>query len=112
MKNSKKIPTFITHNDVNLIFCTGRRGQINAKYDKLVELFGQPQEGDGYKVDAEWLVKFQDGTEARIYNYKTGMNYNGLAGVATEFIEEWNIGGNSISHKKGIEVEYIEALLK
>ena len=70
------------------------RGYVNASYQKLVETFGPPcSDGDGYKVDAEWLLEFEDGTIATIYNYKDGYNYCGEVGIPVEEITEWQIGG-------------------
>jgi hypothetical protein len=48
---------------------------------------------DDYKSDAEWIVQFEDGLVATIYNYKNGMNYCGSEGTPTHRITDWNIGG-------------------
>ena len=71
-------------------------GHLTVSYSTLVEIFGQPNEGDGIKTDAEWVVEFEDGTVATIYNYKNGMAYLGRYGSEVEDITKWNIGG----HKK------------
>lgn len=86
---------FKTHNDqdINLIG-TSRQGYLTIQYSTLVEIFGEPDRmGDGYKVDAEWAIEFEDGTVAAIYNYKNGQNYLGEAGTPIEKITSWNIGG-------------------
>jgi hypothetical protein len=86
-----------THNDKH-INCnmTCLQGYIVASYDRLVELFGEPTEGDGYKVDAEWLVEFEDGTVATIYNWKNGINYCGFdEGYPVEVITDWHVGGHA-----------------
>lgn len=67
--------------------------EIQAEYYQLVELFGYPSEGDGYKVDAEWTIKFDDGLIATIYNWKNGKNYKGNIGLPKEKITHWHIGG-------------------
>lgn len=86
---------FKTHND-NIPFVGGcLQGYICAKYNDLKKLFGKPTDGDGYKVDAEWSILFEDGTSATIYNYKNGKNYNGENGTPKTKITEWNIGGNN-----------------
>lgn len=88
---------YVTHNDTQNIR-TGsswRVGTLHAPYRLLVLKFGEPMEGDGYKVDAEWGIKFEDGTVAFVYNYKTGRNYNGDDGMYTARIREWSIGGTS-----------------
>lgn len=75
------------------------QGEIDISYSELVSIFGPPNsEGDGHKVDAEWLIRFNqpDGpVYATIYNYKTGKNYLGRTGQATSRIRDWHIGGES-----------------
>lgn len=70
------------------------QGYLNATYQKIVDRYGLPIEGDGYKTDAEWIIKWDDGEIGTIYNYKNGQNYLGESGLPTEDITEWNIGGN------------------
>lgn len=78
---------------------TSLQGYVNVKYSTLVLIFGEPHcDGDGYKVDAEWMLKFEDGTIATIYNYKDGENYNGVGNeyaTKTVDITDWHVGGNS-----------------
>ena len=69
-------------------------GYIEAKYYKLVELFGEPEGSDGYKTDAEWSGTL-DGVVFTIYNWKDGKNYCGAQGQRTEDITQWNVGGHS-----------------
>ncbi|HAT65157.1 MAG TPA: hypothetical protein DCS66_11235, partial [Flavobacteriaceae bacterium] len=55
--------TFETHNDISINSNgTCLQGYINAHYYDLLETFGEPTESDGYKVDAEWYIEFEDGT--------------------------------------------------
>jgi hypothetical protein len=88
------IMQYTTHNndtiDSNM---SSKQGTLSAAYEELVDLFGKPTVGDAYKVDAEWVVKFEDGTVATIHNWKDGKNYNGEAGTPTEQIKSWSIGG-------------------
>lgn len=85
---------YITHNRATIdINGTHLMGEIDTSYERLVEVLGKPQEGDGYKVDAEWCLKFNNGLVATIYNYKDGKNYNGSEGLETEAITDWHIGG-------------------
>lgn len=69
---------------------TGFKGDFAITYAELVEIFGQPDCGpnaDMDKVTCEWCLKFEDGTIASIYDYKTGR---------TPFDEyNWHIGGHS-----------------
>lgn len=70
------------------------QGHITISYDELVKVFGEPDDGDGYKTDAEWSGSI-DGVVFTIYNWKNGKNYCGPEGIPTEKIMDWNIGGNS-----------------
>ena len=74
---------------------TGLVGYIDITYKELVNVFGEPGKGDGYKVDAEWNIKTPNGLIATIYNYKTGKNYLGDKGLNVEDITKWHIGGKN-----------------
>lgn len=87
-------------NNIN-ISGTSLMGEIDCSYALLKRLFGEPCEGDEYKIDAQWCLKFPCGTIATIYNYKTGKNYNGREGQATSRIRDWHIGGHS---EKAVEL--------
>jgi hypothetical protein len=69
------------------------QGELDVSYKELVKAFGKPEQGDGYKVDAEWMLKFDNGVVATIYNYKNGKSYLGKEGTATSKIRDWHIGG-------------------
>ena len=74
-------------------------GNIEATYDYLVEMLGEPKryKRDGRKVDAEWNMNVpgtNGGIVATIYNYKTGKNYLGKDGKDVEDITYWHVGGN------------------
>ena len=77
---------------------THLQGNVGATYQELVEIFGEPtrfewsNESDN-KVDAQWAIKFEDGTIATIYNYKNGLNYLGAEGKRVSEISMWNVGG-------------------
>jgi hypothetical protein len=66
-------------------------GYVRTTYDRLVATFGEPSLlGDvNEKVQAEWVLKFDDGTIATIYDWK---NYGD--GVP-EFPYDWHIGGHN-----------------
>ena len=85
--------TFDTY--TNALNGTSLQGYVDADYKVLKKLFGKPLEGDGYKVDAEWVVVFDNKIVATIYNYKDGKNYNGASGLNKTQIRDWHIGGNS-----------------
>lgn len=75
---------------------THLQGEVSVSYARLVEVFGEPNcDGDGYKVQKEWAIKFKDGTIATIYDWKEGDNYNG-PGQGTHYtkVENWHVGGH------------------
>jgi len=84
-------------NNYKLTTGTGFKGYIECDYKTLVETFGTPDcECDGYKMDRQWALKFEDGTVATIYNMKNGKNYLGpQQGLAPEDIKKWHVGGFS-----------------
>jgi len=81
---------------INEACCAGTclQGEINADYDKLLLKLGPPCDSfDNYKTDAEWIIEFEDGSVATIYNWKNGRNYLGEYGQLLCDIKEWHIGG-------------------
>lgn len=79
--------------DQALAVGTHLQGYVNATYAELKRAFGEPSNGDGYKVDAEWVIRGLDGVVATIYNYKDGKNYCGKQGKPKTRITDWHIGG-------------------
>lgn len=87
---------FTTHNQKHLDPTgTCLQGYIDVSYDDLVTKFGAPFAGDGYKTDAEWIIEFDTGFIATIYNYKDGVNYMGNDGLPVTQIRDWHVGGES-----------------
>tara|TARA_R100001163_G_scaffold64723_1_gene59661 strand:- start:367 stop:678 length:312 start_codon:yes stop_codon:yes gene_type:complete len=88
--------TFETHNETTVLSGgTCLQGYITIDFDKLVAVFGEPCEGDQYKVDWEWEIEFDDGTVATVYNWKNGPSYCGEQGLNQYQIKEWHVGGRS-----------------
>lgn len=74
------------------IIGTSLQGYVTADYSELCKAFGSPGNGDGYKIDAQWIV--EDGEiVATVYNYKDGPNYMGEDGRPVRDIMDWHIGG-------------------
>lgn len=50
---------------------TSLKGYVGTTYDNLVKLLGEPLQGssDG-KTTCEWILEFEDGTVATIYDWK------------------------------------------
>ena len=70
---------------------TSLRGYVKATRDELTEVFGNPQDYSlGDKVTTQWVIQFDSGSIATIYDWK---RYElGRPGFG-EFYE-WHIGGN------------------
>jgi len=76
---------FTTGASINM---SGLRGYVGTTFKELCEVFGPPDYGpqaDMDKTTCEWRLKFEDGTVASIYDYKT--NRTPMMGY------EWHIGG-------------------
>jgi hypothetical protein len=85
---------FETHNTTSIN--TGGSsliGNVDATYKELNSLFGAPIKSDDGKTDAQWQIKFSDGTVASIYNWKDGKAYLGEIGKPVEQITDWHVGG-------------------
>ena len=65
---------------------TSLQGYITATYDQLVERFGQPESG-GDKTTVEWMLQFEDGTVATIYDWKVD--------ETPTYMYNWHIGGKN-----------------
>ena len=87
--------------DAGLIHLSSKKGEIRATFNKLVSVFGQPTEQSyefGEKVDCEWVIEFEDGMVATIYNWKNGKSYLGEDGLEIQEIDHWMVGGLSLIH--------------
>ena len=74
---------------------TNYKGAVDVSYRKLVNTFGKPKKGDGYKTDAEWYLKSPAGKIVTIYNYKDGKAYLGKRGRPVSQLRDWHIGGKA-----------------
>lgn len=93
-----------THNERHIdINGTHLQGYVTASYEVLCDIFGEPTDGDAFKIDAQWIVLFSNGVIATIYNYKNGHNYCGAAGIPVQQIKEWHVGGASKEAPKLVE---------
>ena len=85
----------ITDEAMKLQNGTSFRGHVNAHYNQLVEMFGEPYTNpDNYKTDVEWIVSTPYGP-ATIYNYKNGYSYLGVSGLKFEEMDDWHVGGKN-----------------
>jgi hypothetical protein len=68
-------------------------GIVKASYKEMVEAFGKPEKGDGYKTEAEWHVKLDTLCEVTIYNYKNSKSYDSK-NPPIKSVREWSVNGN------------------
>ena len=95
------------HEISSLAMGTCGQGEINCPYSMLLSVFGEPEDGDGYKTQAEWTIATPAGI-ATIYDWKQGDSYHGEGnGTPVEQIREWSIGG----HNKAV-MEWIKKAIK
>lgn len=80
---------------------TSLQGYAPFSYDRIVEVFGEPELGvDGDECAFNWSITFEDGTVASIYDYKASSLYDD--GLPTpqqmkDNFTDWHIGGNGWS---------------
>ena len=91
---------FTSEDASSLTVGTHGQGEVDCSYSRLLALFGEPDEGDGYKTQVEWIISTPDGI-ATIYDWKQGDSYLGKGnGTPVEQVEQWSVGGYN---KKVIE---------
>jgi hypothetical protein len=88
--------TFRLNNDAD-VCGTCRQSEITASYSRLVELFGEPIESDGYKVSGEWSFESENGDVVTLYDWKSTHLYDCDYPTVSQFRDqssaEFNIGG-------------------
>lgn len=68
------------------------QGYVTATRSSLIETFGMPtytDDSESEKITTDWLIKFEDGTIANIYDWK---RYEEGPPALNE-VYEWHIGG-------------------
>lgn len=70
------------------------RAAIEASYQDLVEIWGEPSKGDAYKTEAEWIIRPTRNAIITIYNYKNSRAYDWNNPEITA-VREWHVGGHS-----------------
>lgn len=59
-----------------LVNGTSLKSHIEATFQELVTLLGEPEDGDDYKVSGEWVVKDEDGNVCTLYDWKRTRLYD------------------------------------
>lgn len=56
---------------------TSRTSEIVVSYPRMIEVFGEPVEGDGYKVSGEWVFQNEETGEVfTLYDWKSTNLYD------------------------------------
>lgn len=92
---------------------TSLKGHVTANYNKLVKLFGEPMESDGYKVSGEWVFTDDDGNVFTLYDWKSTELYDDELPSVKQFRRQteatFNVGGRSYA---GDFIEFLEKMVK
>ena len=62
--------------DISRFDRTHKVGAVKSNYQKLKAVFGEPGEGEGYKVSMEWLLEDSKGRLFSIYDWKMSNLYD------------------------------------
>ena len=85
---------------------TSLQGFVEATYEELVDIFGEPSHThtpeELEKTQAEWWLLFSDGTIATIYDWKSI--------YPPEEVPTWNIGGHDMDAEYQVKQAIKEAL--
>tara|TARA_A200000159_G_scaffold163425_1_gene189606 strand:- start:448 stop:768 length:321 start_codon:yes stop_codon:yes gene_type:complete len=80
---------------------THRQSEVKIAPARLIEIFGQPVECDGYKVSGEYIFEGPDGQVFTLYDWKCTTLYDPYYGVSPQDFwsqtiqRDFNIGGHS-----------------
>ena len=84
---------------------TCRQSEIMAAPTRLIELFGQPVECDGYKVSGEYVFEDDEGNVFTLYDWKYTTLYSPEYGIhpsvfwAQTTPVQFNVGGHGSASK-------------
>jgi hypothetical protein len=75
------------------------RGVIQMPFKVLIEAFGEPKDGDLYRVDVEWHLRVtlpgNVKSMVRVYNYKIGKSAMGEDGFDLEDNPVWLVASSN-----------------
>ena len=86
-------------------------------YTRLCELFGSPMSGRDDKSSCNWVLEFEDGLIATIYDYKSSKKYLREDGLSVNDMKSWHIGGhdevvfNRVQKILDMDMTYYEAIV-
>ena len=79
---------------------TCRQSEVMASPSRLVDLFGEPEFCDGYKVSGEYIFEGENGEVFTLYDWKSTSLYNPTYGTPPEMFwagrkpVQFNVGGH------------------
>lgn len=79
---------------------TSLKTHVEATFQELVTLLGEPEQGDDYKVSGEWAVKDRGGNVCTVYDWKRTNLYDPDYPTVAQFRAgkrpiTFNIGGHN-----------------
>lgn len=89
MNQERLHPTYRVLYELEAMRGTSLQGHLTASYTHLVSLFGDPLQGDGRKVDVQWVIETEAGI-GTVYNY----NLSQQAEVIKDR-NDWHVGGKN-----------------
>jgi len=96
MKHEHLQPTYRILDDCEAMRGTSLQGHLTVSYTQLTHLFGEPLQGDGRKVDVQWIIETDAGI-GTVYNYNLGEQAE-----VVEEITDWHVGGNDAAAYQSI----------
>ena len=75
-------------------FPTPEEGVLEAPFSDLMEVLGEPDPGDTYKVTCRWVIEFVDGVIVQIDDFKLNDVYDPDNGVPHIFRNRWRLKAN------------------
>ena len=78
--------TFTTNDSASKMNGTHLQGYIETRYDHIVERLGEPEHTSG-KTNVQWLIEFDDGLVASLYDWKLNNLPTGPY--------RWHVGGHN-----------------
>lgn len=79
--------TYTVDSDANIHNTSLKVRDVKASYQKLVDLFGEPEVLDSDRSRVLWRVEFSDGEMLTVYDWNDDRDIND--------VDTWNVGGHN-----------------
>lgn len=91
---------------------TSFAADFNCSYSVLRELFGEPTNGDDYKISTEWILTDQNGEVVTIYDWKETNLYDqdqlSVEDFRAKKISCWHVGAHKSEAARNL-IEWIRS---